>query len=193
MLIINHVDSGGTNHPSLTKTYFLYSTIDAIFILESFISKTLRYKKKLYIYWAFVDLKGAFDSVYRNGLWYKMVNSGLDGKLFHLIRSIYLDVKSCVKSMNSLSEFFDSNIRLLQVLSSSLFWNDLELHLQQSISAGLTLDQQSIYLLMFADDAVVFRKGGKLSRNENWTFAGEEIEIVNSFNYLGMVLSSGGT
>ena len=167
MLIINH-DSGGTNHPSLTKTYFLYSTIDAIFILESSISKTLRDKKKLYC--AFIDLKRAFDSVYRNGLWYKMVNSGLDGKLFHLIRSIYLDVKSCVKSMNSLSEFFDSNIGLLQeggeVLSPfpflfSFFWNDLELHLQQSTSAGLTLDQLSIYLLMFADDAVVFRKGGE--------------------------------
>ena len=49
-----------------------YSTIDAIFILESFISKTLRDKKKLYC--AFVDLKRAFDSVYRNGLWYKMIN-----------------------------------------------------------------------------------------------------------------------
>ena len=90
-----------------------------------------------------------------------MMNSGLDGKLFHLIRSIYLDVKSCVKSMNSLSEFFDSNIGLLQgeVLSPflfSLFLNDLELHLQQSTSAGLTLDQLSIYLLMFADDAVIF-------------------------------------
>ena len=136
-----------------------YSTIDAIFILESFISKTLRDKKKLYC--AFVDLKRAFGSVYRNGLWYKMINIGLDGKLFHLIRSIYLDVKSCVKSINSLSEFFDSNIGLLQgeVLSPflfSLFLNDLELHLQQSTSAGLTLDQLSIYLFMFADDAVIF-------------------------------------
>ena len=136
-----------------------YSTVDAIFILESFISKTLRDKKKSYC--AFVDLKQAFDSVYRNGLWYKMINSGLDGKILHLIRSIYLDVKSCVKSMNSLSEFFYSNIGLLQgeVLSPflfSLFINDLELHLQQSTSAGLTLDQLSIYLLMFADDAVIF-------------------------------------
>lgn len=37
---------------------------------------------------------------------------------------------------------------------------------------------------------VVFQKGGNLSRNEKWTYFGEEIEIVNSFNYLGMVLSS---
>ena len=67
-----------------------YSTIDAIFILESFISKAIREKKKMYC--AFVDLKRAFDSVYRMGLWYKMINSGIDGKQFQLIRSIYLDV-----------------------------------------------------------------------------------------------------
>ena len=205
-----------------------YSTIDEIFILESFISKAIREKKKMYC--AFVDLKRAFDSEYRMGLWYKMINSGIDGKLFQLIRSIYLHVKSCVKSMSSLSEFFKSDIGLLQgeVLSPflfSLFINDLELYLQQNTDAGLTLDQLSIYLLMFADDAVifsdsidglqsslinlesychkwnlkvnvgktkivVFQKGGNLSRNEKWTYSGEEIEIVNSFNYLGMVLSS---
>ena len=38
----------------------------------------------------------------------------------------------------------------------SLFINDLELYLQQNADAGLTLDQLSIYLLMFADDAVIF-------------------------------------
>ena len=208
-----------------------YGTIDAIFILESLIRKSLRGKNKLYC--AFVDFKRAFDSVYRMGLWFKMTNSGIDGKLFQLVRSIYMDVKSCVKSMNSLSDFFKSDIGLLQgeVLSPflfSLFINDLELHLQQNADAGLTLDQLSVYLLMFADDAVifsdsidglqsslnnlesyclkwnlnvnvdktkivVFRNGGVLGINEKWTYGGEEIEIVNSFNYLGMVLSSGGT
>ena len=38
---------------------------------------------------------------------------------------------------------------------------------------------------------VVFRKGGILNRNEKWTYSGKEIEIVNSFNYLGIVLTSG--
>ena len=39
---------------------------------------------------------------------------------------------------------------------------------------------------------MVFRKGGNLRQNEKWTYAGENIEIVNNFNYLGIVLSSGG-
>ena len=40
---------------------------------------------------------------------------------------------------------------------------------------------------------MVFRKGGVLSQNETWTFDNNEIEIVNNSNYLGVVLSSGGS
>ena len=35
-----------------------------------------------------------------------------------------------------------------------------------------------------------FRKGEALSRNATWTLDNNEIEIVNNFNYLGVVLSS---
>ena len=198
-----------------------YSTVDAIFILQSLINKTINKKKKLYA--CFIDLKRAFDSVYRNGLWYKMIKSSLDGKLFDLIRSIYSEVMSCVKNINTFSDFFKSDVGLMEggVLSPflfSLFINDMEIYLQQNPNAGLSLEQLSIYLLMFADDAVifsdtidglqsslnylemfctkwnlnvnidktkivVFRKEGILNRNEKWTYSGEEIEIVNSFNY----------
>ena len=208
-----------------------YSTVDAIFILDSFINKMIKNKKKLYC--AFIDLKRAFDSVYRKELWFKLINSGINGKLFDLIRSIYHEVKSCVENTNTLSDFFKSEVGLLQgeVLSPflfSLFLNDLELYLQQDQNAGLTLEQLSIYLLLFADDAVlfsdtieglqsslnnlesyckkwnlevnvdkskivVFCKAGILNRREVWTYGGSEIELVSSFNYLGIVLSSGGT
>ena len=40
---------------------------------------------------------------------------------------------------------------------------------------------------------VVFRKGGILAQNERWTYDNQEIEIVSSFNYLGIGLSSGGS
>ena len=208
-----------------------YSTVDAIFILESLLSKYIRDKKRLYC--SFIDLKRAFDSVYRDGLWYKLLKQGLNGKVFQIIRSIYSDVKSCVKNFGSISEFFDSNVGLLQgeVISPflfSLFINDLEIYLHENPNATISLDQLSLYLLLFADDAVifsesveglqtsldslesyckkwnlqvnisktkimVFRKGGNLRQNEKWTYAGENIEIVSNFNYLGIVLSSGGS
>ena len=40
---------------------------------------------------------------------------------------------------------------------------------------------------------VVFRKGGILSHHDHWFYSGQEIEIVNSFTYLGVVFSSGGS
>ena len=88
-----------------------YSTVDAIFILESLINKSIREKKRLYC--AYIDLKRAFDSVYRNGLWYKMIKNGLDGKLFDIIRSIYSDVKSCVKILIPFPIFFQIRCRVI--------------------------------------------------------------------------------
>ena len=133
--------------------------IKSIFILQSLINNAINGKKKMYS--AFIDLKRAFDSVYRNGLWYKMIKNGLDGKLFDLIKSIYSEVKLCVKNINTFSDFFNSDVGLLQgeVLSPflfSLFINDIEMHLQQTLNASLSLEQLSIYLLLFADDAVIF-------------------------------------
>jgi Reverse transcriptase (RNA-dependent DNA polymerase). len=40
---------------------------------------------------------------------------------------------------------------------------------------------------------VVFRKGGKLSKEDKWEFKGNNIEVVPSFRYLGCHLSSGGS
>ena len=37
----------------------------------------------------------------------------------------------------------------------SLFLNDIEMHLQENINIGITIDQVSIYLLLFANDAVL--------------------------------------
>jgi len=37
---------------------------------------------------------------------------------------------------------------------------------------------------------MVFRRGGRLSARERWKYAGEELEIVNEYKYLGVTLSS---
>ena len=89
------------------------------------------------------------------------LKSGIDGKLLSIIRSMYRDAKSCVKQFGTLSEFFSSDVGLLQgeVISPILFLlflNDIEMSLQSNASAGIILEQLSCYLLMFADDAVLF-------------------------------------
>jgi len=40
---------------------------------------------------------------------------------------------------------------------------------------------------------MVFRKGGRLSNQDKWFYNNEEVEIVSSFNYLGIVFSNGGS
>ena len=37
---------------------------------------------------------------------------------------------------------------------------------------------------------IVFRKGGHLSRHERWTYGNVELEVVNSYNYLGIALTT---
>jgi len=73
---------------------------------------------------------------------------------------MYQHVRSCVKNCGSLSEFFESNVGLLQgeitsPILFSFFINDLENELQSNPLNCISLDQISLYLILFADDAVI--------------------------------------
>jgi hypothetical protein len=54
-------------------------------------------------------------------------------------------------------------------------------------------DEWSLQINVTKTKIVVFKKGGKLSRDEKWRLGGEEIEIVNKIKYLGVVINSRGT
>ena len=80
------------------------STVDAIFTLHYLIHRTLKNRNRLYC--CFVDYSKAFDFVNRQNLWYKIIQQGIEGRMLIIIRSIYDNVKSCVKYNNLLSDFF---------------------------------------------------------------------------------------
>ena len=137
------------------------STIDAIFILNAIVNKVLNSKQRLYC--AFIDLKAAFDNIYRNALWFKLHKCGINLKIVNIIKNVYTNVKSCVRHCNSYSSFFDCAVGLRQgeVLSPlmfSLFIEDLELFLLDDINSGLTIEDITIILLLFADDMVIIGK-----------------------------------
>jgi hypothetical protein len=107
-----------------------------------------------------VDFKKAFDSVYRNALWFKLFKMGLDGKILVMFKAMYAVVKSCVKCCNDFSDFFDISIGLRQGQNNSpamyaLFLNDLELFLQSNIDSGISIFDICIMVLMIADDLVM--------------------------------------
>ena len=72
-----------------------FSTVDAIFALQSLISITLGSKKRLYC--AFIDYSKAFDTVELKALWLKIYKLGLNSKLVNVVKSMYGQIKSCVK------------------------------------------------------------------------------------------------
>ncbi|KAK6196064.1 hypothetical protein SNE40_001359 [Patella caerulea] len=39
---------------------------------------------------------------------------------------------------------------------------------------------------------IIFKNGGKIRENETWTYEGKDLEIVKSFNYLGVVFNHNG-
>ena len=64
-----------------------YSTQDNIFILYILITLYLSKKKKLFC--CFIDFKKAFDTIWRAGLWQKLINSNIHGNMFKIIFSFY--------------------------------------------------------------------------------------------------------
>ena len=70
-----------------------FSTTDNLFILKSLIDLVQDQKKKLNC--CFVDFQQAFDTVWRAGLWRKLIENGINGKCFDLIYvyNMYKDIK----------------------------------------------------------------------------------------------------
>jgi len=146
-----------------------YSTTDNIFILHSLIQLQRNSKRKLYC--AFIDLKQAFDTVWRAGLWQKLLSYNINGKFFKVIKSMYNGIKSCVTVNGTCSNFFNSNIGVrqgenLSPILFSLYLNDLHSFLQSSDEVnGVNIENTDfnsnintylkLYILLYADDTVI--------------------------------------
>ncbi|MES9881385.1 MAG: reverse transcriptase family protein [Sedimenticola sp.] len=141
-----------------------YSTVDHIFLLHSIIELLKKNKKKLYC--AFIDFAAAFDSVWRIGVWQKLLSSSINGKLFRLIFNMYKEIKSCVFNESQTSAFFacERGLRQGENLSPiifSMFLNDLESSLLISGARGLNINYGDehkwlkLLVLLYADDTLI--------------------------------------
>ena len=87
----------------------------------------------------------AFDSVWRVGLWSKILAHKVNGKVFKVIFNMYNGIKSCVSVMERNSPFFSSFAGVhqgenLSPVLFSMYLNDLENFLQESQINGISLD-----------------------------------------------------
>jgi hypothetical protein len=136
-----------------------YSTADNIFVLQSLVTKSFMERKTLYC--AFIDLKRAFNSVYRQGLWYKLISEGYCGRLISIVRNMYEKIKCRIRLHGGkLSDVFVTLMGLQQgaILSPFLFaffLNDLpDILNARNPHGGISVGNTNIILLMYADDMV---------------------------------------
>ncbi len=97
-------------------------TSDHIYSLHTLINKNLKGKQRK-IFTCFVDLKKAFDSVWHDGLLYKLLQIGIGGKTFDVIQSMYRNSRCAVKIGNCRTAFFQQGRGVRQgcSLSPTLF------------------------------------------------------------------------
>ena len=68
------------------------STLDNIIVIYSLFELLKLKKKKLFC--AFIDFEKAFDTVWREGVWYKLLMCNIKGKMYDIILNLYNNIKS---------------------------------------------------------------------------------------------------
>ena len=79
--------------------------------------------------------------------------------MLKIIKSLYENIKCCVKYQGFLSEYFGSKIGLFQgeILSPilySLYVNEFEMHLLKENCTSIEINLINLFLIMYADDTV---------------------------------------
>ena len=89
-LIANRLYNFIESHLHRSQAGFIkgLSAIDQFHNLRAVILESKYYYKKT-IYLMFLDFKKMFDTVWHNGLFFKLYNSGINGKLWRMIKLIY--------------------------------------------------------------------------------------------------------
>ena len=74
------------------------------------------------VFWAFMDLEKAYDTVNRHGMWEMLRVYGVGRKLLKAVQSFYVDSRACVRMGNDVSESFPVNVRLREGCVMSPWW-----------------------------------------------------------------------
>ena len=145
-----------------------YSTIDSIFTLHLLFDLCKLIKKKLFC--AFIDFTKAFDTVWRSGLWSKLLQNSINGKMYKVIVNMYSNIKSRIFNDSEYSEYFACEVGVrqgenLSPLLFSLYLNDLEMFMQNKNVNGLKILSEEIeseldmyinlFIILYADDTVL--------------------------------------
>ena len=129
-----------------------------MFTLKTLIDQSFAKKKPLYA--CFVDFKKAYDSVWREGLFLKLLEAGFSFKFVKTIQGMYAGLQSCVQLPNGISIPFTSVLGLKQGCNLSptlfnIFINKLIDVLDNTDGDAPKLGHLLVGCLFYADDLVL--------------------------------------
>ena len=132
-------------------------TSDHMLVLKTLIDEYIT-NKKGGLYFCFVDFRKAYDSVWREGLFYKLLKAGVRGNAFNVIESMYRKSECCVKINGERTDFMSDSVgvkqgEVLSPLLFNLFINDLIENIQNTDSP--VLNNREMPCLLYADDLVL--------------------------------------
>ena len=128
--LLDHVKSLDILHKSQIGFLANNRTADHVLTLRTLIGKYV-HGHQTKVYACFVDFREAFDSVWHDGLLYKLLQYIVGGKSFSLIKSLYANSTCCVRlgSKKTRSFQYARGVRqgcILIPLLFNLYLNDLE-------------------------------------------------------------------
>jgi hypothetical protein len=118
----NLMERGVTN---VTENQFVFMsvrlTIEAIFLIRQLMERYMEQKKDMYM--VFIDLEKAYDKVTRNIMWWALQKHKVSTKYIALIKDMYNNVVTSVRTSDGDTNDFSINIELHQgsALSPYLF------------------------------------------------------------------------
>lgn len=137
--------------------------LDQIFILNEILSK--RREMGLSSFLAFIDVKKAYDRVWRDGLWHKVEATGADEHCVKMLKAMFARVIRSVHVNGGRTEEFDVTVgvpqgSVLSPLLYAIFINGLHQALRQA-GLGMRVYGRLVPLLLYADDIVLLARNAK--------------------------------
>ena len=136
-------------------------TVDQMFILNEVIAMRWR-EARLPLFLTFIDVRKAYDRVWRPGLWYKLRQAGVTGRMLDMLREMYRSVSRRVLINGSSSEVFTVEAgvpqgAVLSPLLYAVYINGLHDALRK-LGLGVRVCGRLVPLLLYADDIVLLSK-----------------------------------
>src|SRR5438128_716715 len=95
------------------------STMEAIFLIRQLVERYREQKKDLHM--VLIDLEKAYDKIPRNIMWWALEKHKVPTKYITLIKDMYHDVVTCVRTYDGDTDNFPIKIGLHQGSALSLY------------------------------------------------------------------------